>query len=192
MRRAVPRLGGGAVATGAAAGHGGVQGAVEAMTGRLVSIVVRRDFPLCGRFFIVGVSLLFLFFGKQPHDALPFGVIRSPLKQLAVMFYVLAPDESDQGPCLHWARWAPEDLKALVAADQSSPLVPSLKGPMWKTVRSLTEIPKNRDLRLGVLDGGTVHALEFPCRLREQFWVNAKTDRQVEVFPTHWQEWSSN
>ena len=93
MRRAVPRLGGGAVATGAAAGDGGIQGAVEAMTGRLVSIVVRRDFPLCGRFFIVGVSLLFLFFGKQPHDALPFGVIRSPLKQLAVMFYVLAPDQ---------------------------------------------------------------------------------------------------
>ena len=68
------------------------------MTGRLVSIVVRRDFPLYGRFFIVGVSLLFLFFGKQLHDALPFGVIRSPLKQLAVMFYVLATDETEQGP----------------------------------------------------------------------------------------------
>ena len=70
---------------------------MAAMTGRLVSIVVRRDFPLYGRFFIVGVSLLFLFFGKQLHDALPFGVIRSPLKQLAVMFYVLAPDETEQG-----------------------------------------------------------------------------------------------
>ena len=69
---------------------------------RLVSIVVRRDFPLCGRFFIVGVivgiSLLFLFFGKQSHDASPLGFIRSLLKQLAVMFYVLAPDETEQGP----------------------------------------------------------------------------------------------
>jgi hypothetical protein len=42
--------------------------------------------------------LLFLFFGKQLHDALPFGVIRSLLKQVAVMFYVLAPDETEQGP----------------------------------------------------------------------------------------------
>jgi hypothetical protein len=32
-----------------------------------VSIVAQRDFPLCGGFFgvIVGVSLLFLFFGTQ-------------------------------------------------------------------------------------------------------------------------------
>jgi hypothetical protein len=67
------------------------------MLGRLVSIVVRRNFPLCGRFFILGVSLLFLFFGKQLRDALPFGFIRSLLKQLAVMFYVLAPDETEQG-----------------------------------------------------------------------------------------------
>jgi hypothetical protein len=65
-----------------------------------VSIVVRRNFALCGRLFITSVSLLFLFFGKQPHDALPFGVIRSLLKQLAVMLYVLAPDESEQGPYL--------------------------------------------------------------------------------------------
>jgi hypothetical protein len=62
---------------------------------------------------------------------------------------------------------------------------------MWKAVH-LKEIPKDRDLRLGVLDGDTVHALVFPCRLRGQFWVDAKTDRQVEVSPTHWQEWSSD
>jgi hypothetical protein len=47
--------------------------------------------------FITGVSLLFLFFGKQLQDALAFGFIRSLLKQQAVMFYVLAPDETEQG-----------------------------------------------------------------------------------------------
>ena len=60
---------------------------------------------------------------------------------------------------------------------------------MWKSVRTLKEIPKDRDLRLGVLDAETVHALMFPCRLHEGSWVDAKTGRQVEVFPTHWQEW---
>jgi hypothetical protein len=67
------------------------------MTGRLVSIVVRRDSPLCGRFFIFSVSLLFLFFGKQLHDALASGFIRSLLKQVTVIFYVLAPDKSEHG-----------------------------------------------------------------------------------------------
>ena len=50
--------------------------------------------------FIARVSLLFLFFGKQLHDALAFVFVRSLLKQLAVMFYVLAPDESEQEPYL--------------------------------------------------------------------------------------------
>jgi hypothetical protein len=67
----------------------------RSVLGKLVSIVVRRDFPLCGRFFILGVSLLFLFFGKQLHDALPTGFIRSLLKQVAVVFYILASDKSE-------------------------------------------------------------------------------------------------
>jgi hypothetical protein len=61
---------------------------------------------------------------------------------------------------------------------------------MWKSVYSLKDVPKDRNLRIGVLEGDTVHALVFPCRLRGQFWVDAKTGRQVEVFPTHWKEWS--
>ena len=63
---------------------------------------------------------------------------------------------------------------------------------MWKSVHSLKDVPKDRDLRIGVLDDDTVHALVFPCRLRGQVWVDAKTSRQVEVSPTHWQEWSSD
>ena len=30
-------------------------------------------------------------------------------------------------------------------------------------------------MRVGVLDGETVHALVFPCRLRGQLWVDAET-----------------
>ena len=63
---------------------------------------------------------------------------------------------------------------------------------MWKSVHSLKDVPKDRDLRIGVLDDDTVHALVFPRRLRGQVSVDAKTPRQVEVTPTHWQEWSSD
>jgi hypothetical protein len=63
---------------------------------------------------------------------------------------------------------------------------------MWKSVLTLNDVPKDRDLRLGVLDGETVHALVFPCRLREGSWMNAKTGQRVEIHPTHWQEWSSD
>jgi hypothetical protein len=53
--------------------------------------------------FITGVSLLFLFFGKQLQDALAFGFVHSLLKQQAVMFYVLSPNENGAKACLHWA-----------------------------------------------------------------------------------------
>ena len=81
----------------------------RSVLGRLVSIVV-RDFPLCGRFFILGVSLLFLFFGKQLHDALPTSFIRSLLKQVAVVFYILAPDKSEHG-LSPLGLMAPEDFR---------------------------------------------------------------------------------
>jgi hypothetical protein len=61
---------------------------------------------------------------------------------------------------------------------------------MWQTVQSLKEIPHDRDLRIAVMEGKTVHALVFPCRLRGEVWVDAKTGRQVDVYPTHWQDWT--
>ncbi len=60
---------------------------------------------------------------------------------------------------------------------------------MWNAIRSPAEVPNDRDLRLAVLEQEKVHALAFPCRLRDGSWVDAKTGRRVEVYPTHWQEW---
>jgi hypothetical protein len=34
-----------------------------------------------------------------------------------------------------------------------------------------------------------MHELVFPCRRRGKYWVDAKTQRPVEVHPTHWTEW---
>jgi hypothetical protein len=60
---------------------------------------------------------------------------------------------------------------------------------MWYHVNSIEDIPADRDLRLAVMDGDGMHELVFPCRRLGASWVDAKTRRPVEVYPTHWQEW---
>ena len=49
--------------------------------------------------------------------------------------------------------------------------------------------PRDRDLHLGVMEEGEVHALIFPCRRAEGGWVHAGTGRWVQIDPTHWREW---
>jgi len=61
---------------------------------------------------------------------------------------------------------------------------------MWHPVTSIDKIPTGRDLRLAVIDAqGNVHALVFPCRRIEYRLVDARTERTVDVQPTHWQAW---
>jgi len=49
--------------------------------------------------------------------------------------------------------------------------------------------PFDRDLELAVIDYDGTHALAFPCRRVLGGWLNAKTDKSVIVYPTHWREW---
>jgi hypothetical protein len=61
---------------------------------------------------------------------------------------------------------------------------------MWNQINSPYDVPADRDVRLAVINGGgTVHSLVFPCRRVGNSWVDAKSRRSVEVYPTHWQEW---
>jgi hypothetical protein len=47
------------------------------------------------------------------------------------------------------------------------------------------------DLELAVIDAsGEPHALVFPCR-RMLGWINAKTKKRVEAYPTHWRGWKT-
>ena len=56
---------------------------------------------------------------------------------------------------------------------------------------SPADVPKDRDVRLAVIDAsGMVHSLVFPCRRVGDSWVDTKLQRRVEVYPTHWQEWT--
>jgi hypothetical protein len=58
---------------------------------------------------------------------------------------------------------------------------------MWHPISSA---PFNRDLELAVIDHNGTHALVFPCRRTSGGWVNAATGRLIDVWPTHWREWS--
>jgi hypothetical protein len=62
---------------------------------------------------------------------------------------------------------------------------------MWYYVNHAAEVPTDRDVRLAVIEGdGTVHSLVFPCRRVGDAWMDARLGRSVEVYPTHWQEWT--
>ncbi|AMN38504.1 hypothetical protein RHPLAN_00390 [Rhodoplanes sp. Z2-YC6860] len=61
---------------------------------------------------------------------------------------------------------------------------------MWRSASSIDKIPTDRDLRLAVIDAlGKVHALVFPCRRIGYRLVDARSERTVDVRPTHWQDW---
>jgi hypothetical protein len=64
---------------------------------------------------------------------------------------------------------------------------------MWSRLDTSTAVPPDREVRLAVIDAaGAVHALVFPCRRSGEGWVDAKTGRRVDVFPTHWQDWAES
>jgi hypothetical protein len=50
--------------------------------------------------------------------------------------------------------------------------------------------PSGADLEVGVMDMGTVHALVFPVRKSGTGWVDASTEKFIDVQPTHWRKWA--
>jgi hypothetical protein len=57
---------------------------------------------------------------------------------------------------------------------------------MWQSVSSA---PFDQDLELAVIDYDGPHALVFPCRRVLGGWIDAETNRRVDVRPTHWRPW---
>jgi len=49
--------------------------------------------------------------------------------------------------------------------------------------------PPDRDLEVCVIDEGDVHALIFPCRRRGADWVDASSEKRIDIAPTHWRFW---
>ena len=58
---------------------------------------------------------------------------------------------------------------------------------MWHFIVSFDAVSDDRDLAIAVADKEAFHALEFPCRCKEGFWIDVSTGRFIEVRPTHWQ-----
>ena len=82
----------------------------------------------------------------------------------------------------------PVVISAISDLDQSAGLVPSnYSGMEWKPISTA---PFGRDLELAVINYDGTHAPAFPCRRIFGGWTNAETNKQVDVRPTHWREWS--
>ena len=57
---------------------------------------------------------------------------------------------------------------------------------MWQPVSTA---PFDRDLLIAVVDKYGAHTLVFPCRRVLHGWINAEIKKQIDVRPSHWQEW---
>ena len=60
---------------------------------------------------------------------------------------------------------------------------------MWLEARTA---PFNIDLELALIDHTGLHVLEGPYRRLLGGWLNTRTDRWLEVLPTHWRPWDGN
>ncbi len=60
---------------------------------------------------------------------------------------------------------------------------------MWRFIISIADIPADRDVRLAIIESGEIRALAFPCRHRGGAWIEARTGRLIEVYPSHCEEW---
>jgi hypothetical protein len=56
--------------------------------------------------------------------------------------------------------------------------------------RPIDTAPFGEDLQLGVIDGGEVHALVFPCRRGASGWSHGLTHKPISVRPSHWRPWT--
>jgi hypothetical protein len=52
--------------------------------------------------------------------------------------------------------------------------------------------PSDSDLEVCVIDQRGVHALVFPCRRNGGEWIDASTQKRIDIQPTHWRLWSED
>jgi hypothetical protein len=57
---------------------------------------------------------------------------------------------------------------------------------MWQPISSA---PYGSDLELSVIERDVTHVLTFPCQRGLYGWIDAATQRRVDVRPTHWRPW---
>jgi hypothetical protein len=60
---------------------------------------------------------------------------------------------------------------------------------MLRKWQAIATAPANAELELSFYEKGQHHALTFPCRRDGSGWRDVRTNRSVEVTPTHWRLW---
>jgi hypothetical protein len=53
----------------------------------------------------------------------------------------------------------------------------------------ITSAPFERDIELAVLDQNGEHLVAFACRRGAEGWLSARSNRPVDIRPTHWRQW---
>jgi hypothetical protein len=54
----------------------------------------------------------------------------------------------------------------------------------------ITSAPFERDIELAVLDQNGEHLVAFACRRGANGWLSARSNRPVDIRPTHWRQWT--
>jgi hypothetical protein len=57
----------------------------------------------------------------------------------------------------------------------------------WNPINSA---PFERDIELAVLDQSGEHLVAFACRRGVDGWLTARSNRPVDIHPTHWRQWT--
>jgi hypothetical protein len=52
--------------------------------------------------------------------------------------------------------------------------------------------PSGADLEVSVMDKRGIHALVFPVRKSGTDWVDASTQKHIDIQPTHWRKWTDH
>ena len=72
-------------------------------------------------------------------------------------------------------------------------MISKIKTPADKLEwQAIATAPFDRDLQLAVIDARGAHRLVFPCRRVLHGWVKSKEAVPVQVYPTHWREWTDS
>ena len=60
---------------------------------------------------------------------------------------------------------------------------------MEKVWQPIASAPAHVELELSIYDKGEYHALAFPCQRDGSGWRDVRTNRAMQLEPTHWRIW---
>lgn len=138
---------------------------------------------------VASIALFLLFFSEQLQQSLPLVVADCRLEQFFKMLNVFATNEPVHGCLCRVTLWhLPYTTASLCQIKAVLRQVIKMKQVAGDPINFRCSDRSRSAGRCRTRD--EVHALVFPCRRRGSDWIDAKTERLIEVHPSHWQEWT--